>query len=138
MELNPKQEAFCLEYIKTGNLTVAYQKAYGTKSPGVAASNANRLLKNENVQARLKELRDEMASPKIMDAQEIQERLTAIARRELYEEVFSPNGERARKVTSIRDALKALEILTKIQGLYMTKQELEFKGVVPVVIHDDI
>jgi phage terminase small subunit len=52
--LSPKQEKFVKEYLKTGNATQSYLKAgYKTKSPEVGAS---QLLRNNNVQERLKEL----------------------------------------------------------------------------------
>ena len=132
MKLNPKQEKFCLEYASCGNATTAYQAAYGsdTKTAGV---NSNRLLKNASIQARLKELADEIASQKIADARELQERLTAIIRREVTEEIILPSGERIEKQLSIRDILKAIEILAKIQGLFITKEEVDIKNA-PVII----
>jgi len=54
--LSPKQEKFVKEYLKTGNATQSYLKAgYKTKSPEVGAS---QLLRNNNVQDRLKQLEE--------------------------------------------------------------------------------
>jgi phage terminase small subunit len=81
--LNVKQEAFCLHYAKTGNATEAYKEAgYKVKTERSAYAASNKLLKNVKVQARLKELADEIASDKIASIKEIQEYLTSVMRRE--------------------------------------------------------
>ena len=60
MALNIKQEAFCLHYAKTGNATESYKIAgYSAKTDNAIYANSNRLLKNDKVKARLKELADE-------------------------------------------------------------------------------
>lgn len=134
MKLKPRQEAFCIEFAKSGNATQAYKSAFGTTNEKTAGVQASRLLKKPSVQERLKEIQDEIASVKIADVRELQERLTAIARRELYETVILPNGEQVQKQTTIKDALKALELLCRIQGLFVTKQELNVQSNVPIVI----
>ena len=54
-KLSPKQEKFVQEYLKTGNATQSYLNAgYNTKSPEVGAS---QILRNNNVQERLDELK---------------------------------------------------------------------------------
>jgi len=56
-KLSPKQEKFCLEYIKLGNGTHAYINAgYSEKGAEVSAS---QLLRNPKVIARLDELKKE-------------------------------------------------------------------------------
>lgn len=130
--MNTRQEKFCLEYAASGNATAAYQAAYGADAK-TAGVNSNRLLKNASIQARLKELADEISSAKIADVRELQERLTKIIRGEVTEEIILPSGERIEKQVSIRDILKAIEILARIQGLFVDKQELKFKNA-PVII----
>jgi hypothetical protein len=95
-------------------------------------------LKNPEVQERLKELQSEIESQKICAASEIQERLSSIARRELYETITLPTGQQVQKQTSIRDSVRALELLAKINGLFISKAEVDILGVIPVVIRDDI
>lgn len=131
--LKPKQEKFCLEFAKSGNATVSYLKAgYSVTDEVVAASNASRLLRNAKVQARLKEITEEISSAKVMDAREISERLTAIARGEVSEEIIlSTSGDRSQKQASIRDQLKAIELLAKLQNLFT--QKVEF-NMTPIVI----
>jgi phage terminase small subunit len=130
--LNPKQEKFCLEYASCGNATQAYLKVYGGNELSAAAQ-SSRLIRKDNIRARLKELADEIASQRICTAIELQERLTAIIRREVTEEIILPNGEKIERQVSIRDILKAIEILAKIQGLFVVKQEVDIKNA-PVII----
>ena len=133
MKLNTNQEKFCLEYAASGNATASYQKVYGVDET-VAGSCGAKLLKNARIQARLKELADELASAKIADSQELQERLTQVIRRQVTEEQILPSGERVQKQVGIRDMLKAVELLCRIQGLFVNRSELDVKGNVPIVI----
>ena len=59
MTLTPKQEAFCLALIQSGNATDAYRAAgYSAKmADKTAAEAASRLAKNSKVVARMTELR---------------------------------------------------------------------------------
>lgn len=132
MKLNPRQEQFCCEYAKSGNAGASYQKVYGTTNSATAATNAYRLLKNADIQSRLKEIQNELASERIMDAREIQERLTAIGRGEVTEEIITSDGERTRKQATIRDMLKAIEILCRIQSLFVDRKEIT--STTPIVI----
>lgn len=155
VELNVRQEAFCLHYAKTGDATESYKAAgYKAKSAGAVYANANRLLKNDKVQARLQELAEEIASDKIASIKEIQEYLTSVMRREKKESVvvtlskekstYVPDAEgKMRKQTikeeipqvveipaRLSDANKAAETLAKMQGAFDNKAQLEI--VVPV------
>ena len=76
--LNPKQEKFLSEYLKTGNAAESYRRAYGTNNTGTAKANGARLLANPAIQARLAELQTEIANERICDVQEIRERLSQI------------------------------------------------------------
>ena len=133
MKLNTNQEKFCLEYAASGNATASYQKVYGVDET-VAGSCGAKLLKNARIQARLKELADELASAKIADSRELQERLTSILRGEVTEEQILPSGERVQKQVVIRDMLKAIELLCRVQGLFMDKSQVNVTSNVPIVI----
>ena len=64
-KLKPKHEQFCLEYLKNGNnATQAYKAVYGTKKDRTAESNANRLLRNAEVQAFLKQKQEKISNKK--------------------------------------------------------------------------
>lgn len=120
--LTVKQENFCLEYAKSGNAVQSYIKAYEKNSSYSAAGvESHRLLKNPKVQARLKELYETHNAKRIMQADEIQRTLTEIAR----------NG-------NMKDRLKAIELLCKMGGLFISKQELEITQSIPVVIRDNV
>ena len=114
-----------MHYAQTGNATESYKKAgYDAKSEGAVYSGANRLLKNDKVQARLAELADELATEKIANIKEIQERLTAILRGEIQEEqiVVEGCGDGVSEATivkrqpQLKDMIKAGETLAKMQG----------------------
>lgn len=142
--LNVKQEAFCLHYAKTGNATESYKQAgYDAKTERAVYSNANRLLKNDKVQARLAELAEEMASEKIAGIREIQERLTAILRGELQEEQVVVEGcgdgvseaKVIQRQPQLKDVIKAAETLGKMQGAFDTKTNINV--VIPVFGGED-
>lgn len=59
MSLTPKQEAFCLAYLETGNASEAYRRAYNAAnmSDPVVHNKASGLLAKGEVRVRLEELR---------------------------------------------------------------------------------
>jgi phage terminase small subunit len=59
MALTPKQEAFCLAYLETGNASEAYRQSYsaGKMKPSVINVKASQLLANGKIAVRLAELR---------------------------------------------------------------------------------
>ena len=120
-ELNIKQEKFCLEYSRSGNATQAYKTAYEVQNDNTAAVNANKLLRNTKIQARLKELSQEIKSSKIADTTECQELLTEIAR--------------SKKVYP-KDRVAALNTLLKAQGAF--SQNVNISGTVPIVLMNDV
>jgi len=106
-ELNNKQKIFCREYVKNGNnATQAYMKAYKC-SEAVARRNASRLLTNVDIQNYIKELQDKAESKDIM---------TTIQKKEFLTNMIMKDVEANRT-----DKLKALDILNKMDGEYVTK-----------------
>ena len=59
MPLTQKQEAFCLEYINSGNASAAYRAAYNTSrmKPETVNRTAKSMMDNHKIAARLIELR---------------------------------------------------------------------------------
>jgi phage terminase small subunit len=59
MSLTPKQEAFCIAYIETGNASESYRRAYSAKGMKDATVNreAKSLTDNPKITTRLAELR---------------------------------------------------------------------------------
>lgn len=108
------QERFCLEFVKSGNATEAYKAAgYKVRSDKVASVAAARLLGNVCIQETIAKLRDKLSSEKIMDARERREVLTRFARDD---------------ETSKQDRLKAMDLLNKMDGVYITKTQITGAG----------
>lgn len=139
MKLNPRQEKFCIEYAKTGNATTAYQSAgFQSKSKESAQANSARLLADERIQERLRELSEEIKSQSIASVEELQQGLTKIFRGEMTTPLMTKDGEVIQVPVSVKDKLKAAEILAKTHGAFLTRQELNISESVPVIIRDNI
>ena len=133
MALSVKQEKFCLEYARLGNARQAYINAgYESKSEEAIDANASRLISNDKVQERLKELAEETKNNAIADIQEMQEVLTNIIRQQIDEEVIVnevmkgiTTTKKMTKKPAIKDVISAIEKLGKMQGAFSEKVELE-------------
>ena len=140
VNLTPRQRLFCLEYLKDFNGTQAAIRAGYSKK--TANEQASRLLANVNIQNLIKENNAKVEKSSIMDIQEIQERLTALARGEVDEEVvvienigdFTSEARVITKKVSAKDQTKALELLGKTNGLFVDKVQ----NIAPPQIIDDI
>ncbi len=112
--LTAKQEQFVQNIIQGMSQADAYRSAYNTKrmSDNSVYVNASKLVADAKVALRLSELRNELAKPSIMSAQERLEWLTQLI---LSEE------------ESTTDKLKAADIMNKMQGEYVQKVEADVK-----------
>lgn len=112
--LTAKQEQFAQNIIAGMSQADAYRSAYSTAnmSDNAIWCEASKLVDNPKVAQRLKELRDELAKPAIMTAKERLAWLTGI---------IKDDGE------STGDKLRAVDIMNKMQGEYVTKVEGEIK-----------
>lgn len=121
--LTQKQENFCLEYIKCGNASEAYRRSYNAKKmkDEVIWVKACELLKNGNVEVRVNELKERAVSKAIITVEQRKELLSRWA----WEEE-TPN------------ALKALDLLNKMENLYTQKVQAEHTGNVGVTFHIDL
>lgn len=145
-KLSPKQEKFCQLFAATGNATQSWKDAgYKYTSENAARVRAHELCnKNSNIKKRLQELAEESKSKAIANIQEMQETLTKIIREELDEEQLMTVGVgegfseivSKRKKAALKDRLKALELLAKMQGGFIDK--VEVSGSVPVKFVDDL
>ena len=105
--MNEKQEKFCVEFVKSGNAAEAYRRAgYKASSPKSASNSASRLLEKDGIRSRIAELREKVTNKKILDAQQ---------RRILLSEIANAKGQ---------DAVRALDVLNKMDGIYITKQQI--------------
>lgn len=128
-KLTVKQEAFCRAYIKTGNATESYKLAgYSANTDGVAGVEGHKLLKNPKIMAALQNRMQEIADNSIMEEQEILSRLTTIGRGEATnkEQVATASGQvvEIENKPSVRDQIKALELLGKRYAIWTEKVDI--------------
>ena len=138
-KLNDKQKAFADYYIESLNATESYMKVYEC-SYNTARTNGARLLTNANIKKYIDDVMSSKDESRIASQDEILQILTDIARGITEEEVvqFSQLGEELRttKKPSIKDRMKASELLGKRYRLFVDKAELEITE--PITIIDDI
>ena len=110
--LSAMQEKFCLEYRKhEGNATAAAMAAgYSERTAG---SQGNRLLKNVEIQKRIKELADDA----------IRKQIIGLDRRAL---VLSKIAQDDGADTQAR--IRAIDVLNKMDGVYIFKAEINISG----------
>ena len=145
-KLTERQQRFVDFYVQTGNAAEAARRAGYSESRDSHSRFGSQVLKKPEIKAAIEARLAELASERIADAREILEYLTAVMRGEYSDEVAMNIGlgrgvTRAEKVAlkvSSKDRLRAAEMLAKIHGMFISRQELEISGNVPVVIHDDI
>ncbi len=116
-KLTQKQERFCLEYVKCGNASEAYRRAYNAKKMKDETVNnkAYNLLKKGEIRTRVEELRKKAEDESIMSAKELMR---------FYSEVIKSDE------VEMKDRLKAADQLSKLRGDYT--QKIEHKGLIPV------
>lgn len=135
--LTERQRRFCEEYLIDGNASQAAIRAGYSKRSATVVSTT--LMKNPRVQARLKELLDELHSAKVADAQEVLEYLTSIMRGEQREQTLQLIGDGMQDITAIdvaaKDRLKAAELLGKRYGIFKENVGVTMDA---VVIVDDL
>lgn len=124
--LTAKQEQFVQNIIKGMNQADAYRSAYNASKMAdkTVHEKASLLAGQDKVRARLKELREQLASEAIMSAQKRLEWLTGVIRSD---------------DESTGDKLKAVDIMNKMQGEYVQKVEANVTNevVINVELVDD-
>jgi hypothetical protein len=119
--LTAKQEAFCQAIAAGKTQYAAYLEAYtvgGTTGREVVDVNASQLMDDNKIAIRIQELRDAIASPKILSITQRKEILSSIAE----------NQEAAH-----RDSINAIDTLNKMDRVYSTQTdshitiEIEYK-----------
>ena len=130
--LTAKQEQFVKNIIDGMSQADAYRSAYDTTrmKDKTVWERASALMKNNKVATRLKELRDQLAKPTIMSAQERLEFLTQVingTRGEKVVEMVDGEPIEVEVPASMKNRLSAIDIMNKMQGEYVTKVEGELK-----------
>ena len=123
--LSNQQRKFCEEYVNNGNNgTQAYLLAYKTcKKEETAMVNASRLLRNAKVNEYIAELREELKKKAIMWAEERMIWLTGVVLGNIKEKVYY-EGEECEREAYLNDKMKAMDMLNKMNGEYISKMEL--------------
>lgn len=137
-KLTPKQKAFADYYIELGNATEAAIKAGYSKKTAYSIGNEN--LKKPDIKRYIDERMKELESKRIASQEEILQFLTSVIRGELTEEVPLLVGEGmqeiAEKGISMKDRVKAAELLGKRYAMWTDKQQVE--GSQQVIIVEDL
>ncbi|WP_326492560.1 terminase small subunit [Alicyclobacillus dauci] len=126
VKLTPKQQAFCDYYIETGNATEAARKAgyKGKNLNRVASENLSKL----DIQNYITERMAQKESARVASQDEVLEFLTGVMRGEETEQVpiiMHDYFEMANKDPSLRDRVKAAELLGKRYMLWVDKQQVD-------------
>lgn len=113
-QLNEKQRIFCREYAKTGNGRKSALKAgYAPKNVDVTAS---KLLRLSKVQAEISRLNEKAEKKSIMDAQEVMELYSAIARGEVKDQ-FGLDASLADRIKAMNElAKRTVDIENRLKG----------------------
>lgn len=119
--LTPKQEKFVQGIIEGKSQADAYRAAYNTKNmtDKTIREEASRLMSDPNVSAMVKELRNQVKVSTIMSAQERMEWLT---------DLIKNTNE------GTTDRLRAIDIINKMTGEYVTKIDADVKNEVTINI----
>lgn len=126
--LTAKQEQFAKNIVKGMSQADAYRNAYDAENmaDGTIYCEASRLMSDPNIATRVAELRDKVAKPTIMSAQERLEFLTEIIKGlkgEVTVQVVDGETVEVELPTSLKNKLSAIDIMNKMQGEYVTKLE---------------
>lgn len=140
---NKRHEKFCHEYIKDMNATqAAIRTGYSEKT---AKMQGSRLMTNDDIKARVKELRDAYFNENIMTAQQVEYELTRIAlglskEKQVVIEGTGGGCSEARiidKPPDEKSRLKALELMAKRHRILSGDTTIDIKPVL-IVGGDDI
>ena len=137
--LTANQEKFVQGIIEGKSQIEAYKEAYPKQksTDKTCYENASRLMNNTKIKARLAELRDLVAKPSIMTAQERLEFLTGVingTRGEKVVEIVDGEAVETEVPASMKNRLNAIDIMNKMQGEYVQKVEAAVTNAVNITI----
>lgn len=144
MTLTERQRRFADEYIISANIEQSALKAGYSKN--YARGRSHELLSNVGIKEYVDKRLEEIKSEKVMDQQEIMERLSSIGRQEPRENYYKSEKtidgetvvEENKYVTTpnVEEATRAMEMLGKRYVMWTDKQEIS--GGIAVTFVDDI
>ena len=104
-----KENLFCIAYSKHGSALQAYKDAgYKVKNDNVAGVEGWKLLHKPKISLKIREISEKIQNERIMTVEEMQERLTTIARSD---------------AEKTQDRARAMELLAKLSGALLPKSE---------------
>lgn len=122
VKLTEKQKKFADYYIELGNAThAAINAGYSEKYAG---QNVDKLLKNTNLKKYIEERLEQIASERIMSAQEAVELLSSIARAEITEQVVVTTMDGAEVVDKPPDVKTRIIAIKEILKRYPDNDKL--------------
>lgn len=134
MALTPKKKKFADEYVKCGNQSEAYRRAYNCKNmkPETITEAASKLMQDYDVATRIKKVQEKIEKKNVLSAQQLQEELTSYILDGKEEECIvieanrdkSSTARRMTKKVQPKDKLKAIELLCKLAGYNLEKGEI--------------
>lgn len=137
-KLTPKQKAFADYYIELGNATEAAIKAGYSKKTAYSIGNEN--LKKPEIKKYIQDRVAEKEEKMIAKQDEVLKFLTSVLRGEITEEIPIGKGEGffqlEDKTPSVKDRVKAAELLGKRYAMWTDKQQVE--GSQQVIIVEDL
>lgn len=122
MKLTKKQQDFADYYIELGNAEEAAIKAGYSKN--YARASAYKLLANVGIKKYIDERMEQLASDRIMSAQEILERLSLIANAEIKETVVVANAEGYAEVEKPPDFKTQIQAMKELLKRYPGNDKL--------------
>ena len=139
--MNKRQERFVLEWLRDMNATKAAIRA--GYSERTAYSIGQRLLKNVEIQTAIKEFHEQRQRESVATVLDVEEFLSETMRGEHKEEVVTSVGEGkgvfhneiVRKQVSMKDRIRAAELLGKRFGMFAANQVEDVHDEV-VIIND--
>lgn len=121
-DLNSRQEMFAQLVASGKSASAAYREVYGA-SPESAEANAYRLMENDGVLERIRELQGATAKEVV---------LTLEAKRRMMKTIAEDQS------LPLRDRLKAVELDAKLAGEFSEKQQVDLTHRGMVVTPDDL
>lgn len=114
LKLTSKQERFCQCIVSGMSGKDAYITAYNSNSDGAAMIESTKLLKRDDITARIKELRKPIENLAVNTAISEREKIKA----KLWELINAPT-------TNDSDRIRAMDILNKMNAEYINIQRIE-------------
>lgn len=113
-----RRKVFAREYVRTGSVVKA------TNAIGVSSRRGYQLLSDKTVQGYIQEISDLAGTEEIINIRESMMQLSGIIRGETMDYAMTKDGEVVELPAQVKDRVRALDILTKCQGLQVSNHNV--------------